>query len=350
MRLAAHTTGILDFEREDGLAFLERLGVNAVEVACAGVFKDLRYGDPAELVRDEEALRRWLDAYARHGLEICALSIHGEPLSPDEAVAGEYRRQFRDACALAEKIGVSRLSLVAGVCEGAPGDSHPAWIVGLPAEWPTPNQDVLRWQWEERLLPYWAEQAKVATDHGCELCFEMTVWDLAYNPAALLRLRKEIGEVVRCNFDPSHLFYQGIDVFEAVSELREIIRLVHVKDTRINEAAMRRNGWFHNDPRTPLDQRPWSFATVGYGHDAVWWGEFITTLRLHGYDDVLSIEHEDPFMAFPEGVEKAVRFRAAVDRVKADVRAFGWRRPGVGGTAHRSEGSGRCGGRHGHWS
>ncbi len=298
MQLAAHTTGILDFEFEDGLAFLQRLGVAAVEIACAGVFKDLRYGDPAVLAHNNGELRRWQDTYARHGLEICALSIHGEPLSPDPAVADEYRRQFRDACILAEKIGVSRLSLVAGICEGAPSDGHPAWIVGLPAEWPTPNVEVLRWQWEERLLPYWREQAQIAIDHGCELCFEMTAWDLAHNPSSLLQLRDQIGEVVCCNFDPSHLFYQGIDVFEAIAQLGQTIRLVHMKDTRINAAAMRRNGWFHNDPLAPLDQRPWSFATVGYGHDATWWSEFITTLRLYGYDDVLSIEHEDPFMSF----------------------------------------------------
>jgi len=308
MRLGAHTTGILDFEFEDGLAFLQRLGIGAVELACAGVFTDLRYGDPAELVRDEGALRRWKDAYARHDLEICALSIHGEPLSTDRAVADAYRRQFRDACVLAEKLGVRRLSLVAGIAEGAPGDTHPAWIVGLPAEWPTPNAEVLRWQWEERLLPYWREQAQVAVDHGCELCFEMTAWDLVYHPAALLRLRQEIGEVVCCNFDPSHFFYLGIDVFEAIARLGDVIRLVHAKDTRVNAAAMRRNGWFHNDPLTPLAERPWSFAAVGYGHDGTWWGELITTLRLHGYDDVISIEHEDPFMSFPEGVEKAVRF------------------------------------------
>ncbi len=308
MRLAAHTTGILDFEFEQGLSFLQELGVGAVEVACAGVFEDLRYGDPAKLIRDEAALGRWQDAYARHDLEICALSIHGQPLSPHRTTAEEYRRQFRDACVLAERIGVRRLSLVAGIPEGAPGDAHPAWIVGLPAEWPTPNTDVVRWQWQERLLPYWREQAQIAVDHGCELCFEMTAWDLLYNPGALLRLRDEIGEVVCCNFDPSHLFYQGIDVFEAIAQLGEAIRLVHMKDTRINAAAMRRNGWFHNDPLTPLDQRPWSFATVGYGHDAAWWGELITTLRLHGYNDVLSIEHEDPFMSFTDGVEKAIKF------------------------------------------
>lgn len=322
MRLAAHTTGILDYELEEGLAFLAGLGVRAVELACAGVFTDLRYGDPAVLVRDEDALRRWRDTYARYDLEVCALSIHGQPLSPDEAVAKAYRRQFRDACVLAEKIGVRRLSLVAGIPEGAPGDTHPAWIVGLPAEWPTPNLEVLRWQWEERLLPYWREQARVAVDHGCELCFEMTAWDLAYNPAALLRLRAEIGDVVRCNFDPSHLFYQGIDVFDAIAQLGEMIGLVHAKDTRIDAAAMRRNGWFHNDPLTPLRERPWSFATVGYGHDATWWSKFITALRLHGYDDVLSIEHEDPYMSFTEGLQKTVKFLEPLLLTSSPTTAF----------------------------
>lgn len=308
MNLAAHTTAILDFSFEEGLGFLQRLGVTSVELACAGVFKDLRYGDPAQLVRDPAALRRWRDTYARHGLEICALSIHGEPLAPDPAVADEYRQQFRAACVLAEQLGVRRLSLVAGIPEGAPGDAHPAWIVGLPADWPTPDVGVLRWQWEARLLPYWQEQAQIARDHGCELCFEMTAWDLVYNPAALLRLREEIGDVVRCNFDPSHLFYQGVDVFDAIAQLGDVIALVHAKDTRIEAGAMRRNGWFHNDPLTPLRERPWTFATVGYGHDAQWWTQFITTLQLHGYDDVLSIEHEDPYISFPEGLCKAVEF------------------------------------------
>jgi sugar phosphate isomerase/epimerase len=308
MRLAAHTTGLLDFEFQDGLAFLERLGITAVELACAGVFTDLRYGDPNTLLDSDAALQRWRDAYKRHNLEICALSIHGEPLAPHPAVAAQYSEEFRRACRFAEKIGVSRLTLVAGLPEGAPGDTAPCWVVGLPPEFPTPNPDVVEWQWDSRLLPYWEEHAQIAIDHGCQLCFEPTAWDLVYNPRTLLKLRREIGEVVSCNFDPSHFFYQGIDVFDALAALGDVIALVHAKDTRLNDRVIRENGLYDLEPRSLLRTRPWSFATVGYGHDALFWREFIARLRLIGYDDVLSIEHEDPYLSVTEGVSKAAAF------------------------------------------
>jgi sugar phosphate isomerase/epimerase len=60
-------------------------------------------------------------------------------------------------------------------------------------------------------------------------------------------------------------------------------------------------------------------ARVGYGGDGWWrytlpgygrlrWGEFITTLRQVGYDDVLSIEHEDGAFPAEEGFVKAARY------------------------------------------
>ncbi|MEO7993813.1 MAG: hypothetical protein ABI743_05390, partial [bacterium] len=38
----------------------------------------------------------------------------------------------------------------------------------------------------------------------------------------------------------------------------------------------------------------------GYGHGAEWWKEFISTLRMFGYDYVLSIEHEDTLLCLFE--------------------------------------------------
>jgi sugar phosphate isomerase/epimerase len=308
VKLAAHTTGILDFEFEEGLRFLKDLGISSVEIACAGVFVDRRYGDPAELLASEAALRAWRDAYARHELEICALSIHGEPLSPDREVAERYSAEFGQACELAERLGISRLTLTAGLPEAAPGDRSPCWVAGLPPEFPAADRDVVQWQWEERLLPYWERHGAIAREHGCELCFEMTAWDLVHNPRTLLALRDAIGEVVRCNFDPSHLWYQGIDVFDAMDALGPLIALVHAKDTRHHGRLTRLNGLFDLHPRSPLTERAWTFATVGYGHDHAFWTEFVSRLRLLGYDDVLSIEHEDPYMSTPEGVRKAAEF------------------------------------------
>jgi sugar phosphate isomerase/epimerase len=54
--------------------------------------------------------------------------------------------------------------------------------------------------------------------------------------------------------------------------------------------------------------RAWIYRTVGYGHGAEFWSEFISTLRMYGYDYVLSIEHEDSLMSPEEGLTKAVQF------------------------------------------
>ncbi|MBV8654113.1 MAG: sugar phosphate isomerase/epimerase, partial [Alphaproteobacteria bacterium] len=47
--------------------------------------------------------------------------------------------------------------------------------------------------------------------------------------------------------------------------------------------------------------------TLGYGQSEDWWRRFCATLRRAGYDDVLSIEHEDMSMSPLDGVEKSVR-------------------------------------------
>jgi sugar phosphate isomerase/epimerase len=54
--------------------------------------------------------------------------------------------------------------------------------------------------------------------------------------------------------------------------------------------------------------RSWIFRTCGYGHGAEWWKEFVSTLRMFGYDDVLSIEHEDSLLSPEEGLTKAAQF------------------------------------------
>ncbi|MNO06782.1 hypothetical protein D3C81_2287200 [compost metagenome] len=53
--------------------------------------------------------------------------------------------------------------------------------------------------------------------------------------------------------------------------------------------------------------RAWQFRTVGYGHDHKTWADIISALRLIGYDDVVSIEHEDGLMSIEEGFSKAVQ-------------------------------------------
>ena len=110
---------------------------------------------------------------------------------------------------------------------------------------------------------------------------------------------------VGANLDPSHLFWQGIDPIGAVRVLGDAIHYVHAKDTQMFPANLPRTGVLDTKPYTDERNRSWMFRTVGYGHSAEWWSEFISTLRMYGYDNVLSIEHEDSLMSPDEGLAKA---------------------------------------------
>jgi sugar phosphate isomerase/epimerase len=83
---------------------------------------------------------------------------------------------------------------------------------------------------------------RFARDHGVRLAFEMHPGFVVYNPATLLRLRDACGadgEAIGANLDPSHLFWQGIDLEAAIPELGRAgaIFHVHAKDTAILRPA-----------------------------------------------------------------------------------------------------------------
>ena len=236
VKLGVVSSALADCDFEAGLDRLQSLGVEAIEIGCGGYHADRRFGDPARLAADAGACDRWKDAIDAHGLEISALALHGAPLSPDRAVADRYDAEFQAACRLAELIGVECITLLAGIPEGAPGDVTPCWIASA---FPPGNRDVLEWQWERRVLPYWRERARVASDHGCRLCFEMHPNDVVHNPRAFLRLRDAIGTAATLNFDPSHLFWQGIDTLEALRSVGEHVHHVHAKDTALNMRRVR---------------------------------------------------------------------------------------------------------------
>jgi sugar phosphate isomerase/epimerase len=305
MKLGVVSSALTGCDFEGGLDRLQALGLDAIEIGCGGYHSDRRFGDPARLLEHAGALDRWTDAIARRGLEISALALHGAPLSPDRAVAERYHEEFRDACRLAERIGVGRITLLAGIPEGAPGDVTPCWIASA---FPPGNRDVLEWQWERRVLPYWREHARIASDHGCRLCFEMHPNDVVHNPRTFLRLRDAVGPTAGLNFDPSHLFWQRIDTLEALRSVAAHVYHVHAKDTAFNACEVGLNGVLDNGPFEALAARSWSFRTVGYGHDELYWRTFVSVLREVGYDDVVSIEHEDLYLRPSDGLTKAVEF------------------------------------------
>ena len=263
MKLGVNTHFIMKFPFEEGLEFCQAIGVKAMELAAMGPSAG-KYCDVERLLNDDGERRRWQDIYASHDLEIYSFSGHSAPLAPDKQMVEQFSRQYRQACALMEKLGVTRMALVAGLPEGAAGDTLPTWIVNtdLPM-----FRDALEWQWEKRLVPFWKEHAKIASDHGVTLCFEMQINDMIHNPVKLKRLRDELGPVVACNFDISHMWVQGIDPFEAMHYLGDLIQNVHLKDTLIHGPNARLRGLFDSTGLSEYHKRSWTFTIPGWGHD-----------------------------------------------------------------------------------
>jgi sugar phosphate isomerase/epimerase len=288
---------------EKALDHVAEMGCEAVEIGTGG-YPGNAHCNAGALLKDPAAQKKFLRAIEKRGLVISALSCHGNPVHPQASVAKKFHDDWRKTVRLAEALGVARVITFSG----CPGDSdqakYPNWVT---CPWPTDFSDIVKWQWEEKLIPYWTKEAKFAAQHGLKMiCFEMHPGFCVYNPETLLKLRQACGEAIGANFDPSHLFWQGIDPVVAIRELGRAIYHFHAKDVKIDRANTVRNGVLDTKSYTNEIARSWIFRSVGYGHGAEVWKEMISELRLAGYDWALSIEHEDSLMSTDEGLRKAI--------------------------------------------
>jgi DNA-(apurinic or apyrimidinic site) lyase len=289
---------------EDALAYLDDIGVDAVELGCGG-YPGQDHLPRSEYLDDEAAqddLSALLDEYDMY---VSALATHNNPLHPDEETAREADTDLREAVELADQLGVDAVTCFSGLPAGGPDDEVPNWIT---APWPGEHADAHEYQWEEVAIPYWRDLAEHAADHDVELAVEMHPNMLVHEPAGMLRLREATNEYVGANFDPSHLYWQGIDVPEAIRFLgeHEAIHHFHAKDTKVYDAKARYKGVLDTAPYTDESERSWLFRSVGYGHGEEHWKDVVSALRMVDYDGALSIEHEDSLTSSREGLEKAV--------------------------------------------
>jgi sugar phosphate isomerase/epimerase len=305
MKLGMLTVVYADRPLEAALDRAVELGLDAVELGT-GNYPGDAHCPAAELVEDPARVRELRAAVASRGLTISALSCHGNPLHPRDEVGAAHHETWRTTLRLAEMLEIDVVNTFSGCPGDGPGARHPNWVT---CAWPPDFAELLAWQWDERVIPYWTAEAEEARRHGVRgIGLEMHPGFVVYNPETLLRLRAAAGEAIGANFDPSHLVWQGIDPVEAIRELGRAgaIFHAHAKDTYVDRANVRRNGVLDAKGYEQVLDRAWTFRTVGYGHGETMWRDVVSALRAVGYDDVLSIEHEDLLMSREEGLERAV--------------------------------------------
>lgn len=305
MKLGVFTVLYQNLPFEEMLDKVVEMGLEAVELGT-GYYPGQAHCNPSYLLENPQELKEYKKAIEKRGLVISGLSFHGNPLHPNKEIAEKSHQSWRDTVRLAKELEVEVVNGFSGCPGDHPGAKNPNWVT---CAWPPEYLEILDWQWNEVVIPYWKEEAKYAADHGVErIAFEMHPGFVVYNPETLLKLRNAVGESIGANYDPSHLYWQGIDPVESIKVLgkENAIFHVHAKDVFLDEANIRVNGVLDTKHYSKVLDRSWTFRTVGYGHGEKDWKDIISMLRAVGYDHVISIEHEDMMLSIDEGLSKAV--------------------------------------------
>jgi len=306
MKLGVFTVVLGGMPFAEACKFLAEKGVQMVEIGCGG-FPGKAHCDAAELLADGEKRKAFVDTLEKNHLTISALSSHGNMVHPNPELAKSYDDDLTNAILLAEKLGVPVVNTFSGCPGGSRDDKMPNWVT---CPWPEDFSEILEYQWNEVLIPYWKKKVAFAKEHGVnKIALELHPGFCVYNTKSLLRLREAVGPEIGANFDPSHLIWQGMDPVACIREIGKAGALFHfhAKDTKIDPYNTALNGVLDTTHYGEELERSWIFRTVGYGHGEEYWKAIVSELRLAGYDYAISIEHEDSLMSGREGLVKAIQ-------------------------------------------
>lgn len=234
------------------------------------------------------------ELFERHGLSISALAYYDNNLHPDRKRREEHLAHLRKVIDAAGLLGVGLVGTFVG---------------GRPVKPDTVMKEVGE---------IFRDVVRYAEDRGVRVMIEncpMDNWaglgrpgNYAYSPELWEALFNEVpSENFGLNFDPSHLYWLGIDHERAARDFAGRIFHAHAKDAELLPEGLYRYG-FHG---MQLEANPWVSGWWRYrmpGKGAIDWRAFIATLREIGYDGPLSIEHEDP------------EYEGSVEKVKEGLR------------------------------
>ena len=316
MKIGIVANALQDKPFAEALTYFKKIGIQTIEPGCGG-YAGKAHVNPEELLADAAKLSRFRQQLADSGLTVSALSCHGNPVHPNPDMAKQYDGDMRDAVLLCEKLGVDTITCFSGCAGDHAGATHPNWVT---CPWPEEYLQILEYQWNDVLIPYWTDFVAFAKPHGVtKIALELHPGFMVYNSETLKRLRDAVGPEIGVNFDPSHLIWQGMDPVAVLRELKDAIFHVHAKDLKIDAFNRSINGVLDTKHYSDELNRSWIFRTLGYGNDAAYWKAIFSTLRMIRYDGAVSIEHEDSLINRDEGLEKAVAMMKECLIVKSDT-------------------------------
>lgn len=293
MKIGFLTACLPDVDLDELVKWSAEQGFKALELAAWPVDSSRDYQarqiDAAMFTKDDA--KRVNELFAKHNMQISAMAYYDNNLHPDLKQRKVYHDHLKKVIDTAGMLGVPLVGTFVG---------------GRPDKSPDENM--------KEIGVVFRELVKYAEDRNVKLMIEncpMESWvkfglpgNYAYSPELWEALFNEVpSENFGLNFDPSHLYWQGIDYLQAAADFAPKIFHCHAKDTEMLEDGMNQYGVFGRqlDP-IPWKSGWWRYRMPGWGE--IDWKALIGTLQERGYDFALSIEHEDPLW---EGTEEKVK-------------------------------------------
>lgn len=303
LKIGVFDTAFGDLSIEQLIDTIKEFKIEAVEIG-SGNDPGNPHCDLDGLLADDSKRRAYMQQFEMNGIMVSAFSCHGNPVHPDTARARREDAVYRKSIDLAAKTGVNHVNCFSG-CPGDGTGRHPNWVTTLETD---EFVAILKWQWQEVLIPYWKDLNQYARERNVRVGLEMDGGYSVFNVATLLQLRRAAGESIGANLDFSGIFQLGVDPVAVAKKLGEEGCLYHMhgKDILLDAQNVGVNGLVDLTPYEDLAHRSWSYGDIGFGHDLATWKAIVEQLKAVGYEHVISIEHESPFTSVRVGVAKSV--------------------------------------------
>ncbi len=229
----------------------------------------------------KEQVHKLVDELQNRGLDICSITCSVNHLERDPQKRKQNQDYFLQAIRMSKLFGTRLLT------------TNP-WAD--PQSSPEENLKIFA----DSFLQYAQAAEREGVLIALENCPHYTpypyqVGSIGYSPEMWDAMFEAVpSRAVGLEFDPSHLFWLGIDIPKAIRDYGERIFAFHAKDCEIDRDALQRYGIIGRQfgTKNKWDMGWWRYRIPGLGQ--ISWKEVVKALLDIGYQGPIVIEHEDP--------------------------------------------------------